>query len=180
MFPEEQDKVYDEICSVLHGNDAECEVTYENIQNMPYLEMAINESMRVLAPIPLVARSCSADFHWGNGIIIPKGTQVAIDIFNMQRDEAIWGPLAKTFYPEHFLKENVMQKHSYSFIPFTKGLRSCIGFRYAAIALKIMLAKILHKYRFSTSFRFEDLQFVEDITLRFVELPKLVVHRRTP
>lgn len=91
------------------------------------MDMVINETMRVMAPVPLIARTTKNDVTIANDITLPKGLQVAIDIFNMQRDEDIWGIHAKRFYPDHFIKDNLADKHPYAFIPFSKGTRNCIG-----------------------------------------------------
>lgn len=54
-----------------------------------------------------------------------------------------------------------------------------LGWRYALISAKITLAKLLRNYKFSTSFKFEDLYFVEDITIKLKTVPLLKLQRRT-
>ena len=125
MLPEYQDKLYDELHAVIP--DKNVEITHDDLQNVNYLECVVNEAMRLLTPVPIVARMCTDDVDIGNGIILPKGVQIAIDIFNLHRDEKIWGPDSKSFNPDHFAKANLANKHPYSFIPFTKGIRNCIG-----------------------------------------------------
>ncbi|KAH8381276.1 hypothetical protein KR093_001709 [Drosophila rubida] len=177
MFPEYQEKAFEEIRS-LFPEAGDFEVTYTDTQNMPYMDLILNESMRVLTPVPLVARQTSQDVLLSNGILIPKGVQIAISIFHLHRDKKIWGEKAETFYPEHFLPQHMEDKHPYSYIPFTKGIRNCIGWRYALISVKVALAKLLRNYKFSTEFKFEDLDFVEDITLKFRSMPLLEIQRR--
>lgn len=103
------------------------EVTYQNTQDMIYMDMILNETMRIMAPVPIVSRQTSHDVRLSNGVILPKGVQIAIDIFHMHRREDIWGPEAHLFNPYNFLPSNTEGKHSYAFIPFTKGIRNCIG-----------------------------------------------------
>lgn len=126
MFPNCQEKVYEELLSEFPemGN---LNITYNNTQNLIYMDMVLNETMRVLAPVPLVARETMNDITLSNGVTLPSGVQIAIDIFNMHRRKDIWGPEADTFNPDNFLSANMQNKHSYAFIPFTKGLRYCIG-----------------------------------------------------
>lgn len=126
MFPQYQDKVFDEVCSIFSSKD-DNEVTYSDTQQMFYLDMVINETMRVMAPVPLVARQTEQEVRLSNDIVIPKGLQVAIDIFNMHRRTDIWGHEAHIFNPDNFLPSNLDGKHPYAFIPFTKGIRNCIG-----------------------------------------------------
>lgn len=126
MHPQYQERLFEEVYSVL-GCQRESHISYEQIQDMVYMDMVINETMRVMAPVPLIARTTKNDVKISENITIPKGLQIAIDIFNMQRDESIWGENAKQFYPDHFLKDNLAEKHPYAFIPFSKGPRNCIG-----------------------------------------------------
>ncbi|XP_073848090.1 probable cytochrome P450 313a4 isoform X1 [Musca autumnalis] len=137
MFPEYQEKVYEELLSIF-PDGGDFEVTYRNTQDMVYMDMVINESMRVLAPVPLVARENTQDIRLSNGIVIAAGVQLVLNIFTMHRRKDIWGPEACVFNPDNFLPCNMEGKHPYAFIPFTKGIRNCIGLR-IIMTLKIIL-----------------------------------------
>lgn len=126
MFPEYQEKAFEELASIF-PKPGDFEVTYENTQDMIYMDMILNEAMRVMAPVPIVSRQTSHEVKLSNGIILPKGVQLAIDIFHMHRRKDIWGPEAHLFNPYNFLPSNMENKHPYAFIPFTKGIRNCIG-----------------------------------------------------
>ncbi|XP_017855933.1 PREDICTED: probable cytochrome P450 313a4 isoform X2 [Drosophila arizonae] len=178
MFPMYQEKAFEEILT-LFPDSGDFEVTYEDIQQMVYLDLIINESMRVMPPVPIVSRQTSEDLLLSSGVIVPKGVQIAINIFYLHRSKQIWGEDAETFNPDHFLPHNLQNKHPYAYIPFTKGIRNCIGWRYALISAKITLAKLLRNFKFSTSFNFEDLYFVEDITIKLKTVPQLKLERRT-
>ncbi|XP_030558984.1 probable cytochrome P450 313a4 isoform X2 [Drosophila novamexicana] len=178
MFPKYQEKAFEEILA-LFPDPGDFEVTYADTQEMVYLDLILNESMRVIPPVPVVSRQTSQDVLLSSGVVVPKGVQIAIDIFHLHRSKKIWGEDAETFDPEHFLPHHYQNKHPYAFIPFTKGIRNCIGWRYALISAKITLAKLLRNYKFSTSFKFEDLYFVEDITIKLKTVPLLKLQRRT-
>ncbi|XP_023169188.2 probable cytochrome P450 313a4 [Drosophila hydei] len=178
MFPMYQEKAFEEILS-LFPDSGDFEVTYKDTQQMVYLDLIINESMRVMPPVPIVSRQTSEDVLLSSGVVVPKGVQIAINIFYLHRSKQIWGDDAETFNPEHFLPHNLQSKHPYAYIPFTKGIRNCIGWRYALISAKVTLAKLLRNFKFSTSFKFEDLYFVEDITIKLKTVPQLQVQRRT-
>ncbi|XP_033245029.1 probable cytochrome P450 313a4 isoform X2 [Drosophila miranda] len=177
MFPQYQERAFEEIKS-LFPNSGDFEVTYEDTQQMVYLDLVLNESMRVIPPVPVVSRQTSQDLTLTNGIVVPKGVQIAINMFHMHRSKKIWGPEAESFNPDNFLPHNTRDKHPYAFIPFTKGIRNCIGWRYALISAKVTLAKLLRNYRFKTSFKFEDLYYVEDITMKLKAVPKLEIQKR--
>ncbi|XP_039947687.1 probable cytochrome P450 313a4 isoform X1 [Bactrocera tryoni] len=177
MFPQYQDKVFDEVCSIYSSKD-DNEITYSDTQLMIYLDMVINETMRVMAPVPLVARQTEQEVRLSNDVVIPKGLQVAIDIFNMHRRTDIWGHEAHIFNPDNFLPSNLDGKHPYAFIPFTKGIRNCIGWRYALLSMKVTIARLILNYRFSTTFEYQNLHFVEDITIKLKETPLLRIYER--
>lgn len=126
MHPQCQERAFEEIFSLFPENGS-FEMSYSDIQQLSYVSMLIDETMRVMATVPVVGRQVLADTKLSNGIVLPEGLQVIIDIFNMQRREDIWGPEAHLFNPENFLPSNIEGKHPYSYIPFTKGMRNCIG-----------------------------------------------------
>ncbi|XP_061389529.1 probable cytochrome P450 313a4, partial [Musca vetustissima] len=177
MFPEYQQKVYEELLAIF-PDDGDFDVTYANIQDMTYMDMVINETMRVLTPIPFVGRQNSQDINLSNGIVVPAGVNILINIFTMHRRKDIWGPKADVFDPDNFLPSNMEGKHPYAFIPFTKGIRSCIGWKYALMSMKVTLAKLLRNFKFSTDFQYADLEFDYTITLNLKHVPVLRIESR--
>lgn len=126
---------------------------------------------------------------------IPAGITLLVNFYTLHRRPDIWGEDAEKFNPDHFLPENVEKRHPYSFLPFSGGQRNCIGelkisrrwknlfpwlfdkkifvqyhsgYRYAMIALKILLLHLLKQYRFKTTYKYEDLKFRTDINLKLV------------
>ncbi|XP_014094459.2 probable cytochrome P450 313b1 [Bactrocera oleae] len=170
MHPEYQEKLYDELVTIFPENEPPV-VDYEHLERMPYTEMIINEALRLYSPVPMVLRSAADDFRLRNGVLIPRGTQIGIDIYNMQRDEHIWGPDAKQFKPEAHFGPNAAKRHAFAFIPFTKGLRMCIGYRYALMLMKVFVAKIFRQYRLKTEATLDQLVVKGTISLKLAEYP---------
>ncbi|XP_065368965.1 probable cytochrome P450 313a4 [Calliphora vicina] len=178
MHPEYQELAYEEIMGILTDDD-DSEMTVEKVDQLTYLEMVFNETMRLLPVVPMVFRKVSnGDVTLSNGMTLPVGQIISIDIFRLHRSKAIWGPEANAFNPDNFLPSNVSARHPFSFIPFTRGHRMCIGWRYATLFSKITLAKLIKKYKFSTDFKYKDLEFVNHISLKMVEQPQLHLERR--
>ncbi|XP_013107123.2 probable cytochrome P450 313a4 isoform X1 [Stomoxys calcitrans] len=177
MFPEYQQKVFEELLAIFPKR-GDFEVTYENVRDMIYMDMVLNESMRIFTPVPLVARQNSKDLKLSNGITLPAGIQICINIFTMHRRKDIWGSRANIFNPDNFLPSNMELKHPYAFIPFTKGLRNCIGWRYGLILAKVVLAKMLRNYIFTTDFKYKDLEFIEAVVLKLEQVPVLKIRKR--
>jgi len=101
MFPQYQERAFEEI-KAMFPNTGDFDVSYADTQEMVYLDLILNESMRVIPPVPVVSRQTSQDLQLSNGIVVPQGVQIAIDIFHMHRSKKIWGPDAETFNPDHF------------------------------------------------------------------------------
>ncbi|XP_044312870.1 probable cytochrome P450 313a3 isoform X2 [Drosophila rhopaloa] len=178
MFPEYQDTVFEELKD-LFPTAGDFEVTYEDLQKMVYLEQVLNEALRLIPSVPFAPRETTQDFRLSNGALIPKGVTIGIDIFNTHRNPDIWGPEAAKFNPDNFLPDNVRDRHPYAFLPFSKGKRNCIGWKYGLMSSKLALAKILRNFKIRTSFRYEDLVFVDNIGMKLAESPGIDFQRRT-
>ncbi|XP_030078769.1 probable cytochrome P450 313a4 [Drosophila hydei] len=177
MFPEYQEKAFGEI-QALFPKAGDFSISYEDIQQMVYLDLVVNECLRLIPPVPIVARQTSQPVRLSSGVVIPKGMQIIINIFEMQRRKDIWGEEAESFNPDHFLPHNFQDIHPYGFIPFTKGIRNCIGWRYGLLSIKLTLAKLLRNYKFSTSFNFKNLEYVENVTMKLATMPLLKFEQR--
>ena len=205
MHPECQDKLYKELINIFpspaessnkagnsdviteeeqvsrdgNGSLVYTDITLEQLERMKYTEMVINEAMRLFAPVPMVLRCASNEFQLRNNITIPKGTQIGIDIYNMQRRKDIWGPLAHTFNPDKHFGAST-KPHPFAFVPFTKGLRMCIGYRYAIMLMKVMLAKIFRNFRITayTNVNMENIKIKGTISLKLVEYPLCQLQQR--
>uniref|UniRef100_A0A6P4FFI3 Probable cytochrome P450 313a2 n=1 Tax=Drosophila rhopaloa TaxID=1041015 RepID=A0A6P4FFI3_DRORH len=177
MFPDCQDIAFEELKKVFPTN-GDFEVTDEDLHKLEYLDRVLSETLRLIPPIPVAPRETSGDLHLSNGVTIPKEVVIAIDIFSTHRNPDIWGSEAETFNPDNFLQENILERHPYAYIPFSRGKRNCIGWKYALMSVKLALAKILRNYKISTSFRYEDLVFVDNTAMKLAESPKLQFERR--
>lgn len=69
-----------------------------------------------------------------------------VDIYIVQRDaEYFTDPLA--FRPERFLKD-AAPINRFAYIPFSAGIRNCIGQRYAMLELKVSLRRLVRALEF--------------------------------
>ncbi|XP_037950230.1 probable cytochrome P450 313b1 [Teleopsis dalmanni] len=183
MHPESQEKLYAELVEIFPDNsdtnNIYHEVTSEHLQRMTYTETVINEAMRLFAPVPVVIRRAMADFELPNGVVIPKGTQIVMDIFNMQRNKDIWGSEAHSYRPDlHFGPDAQLKSHPFAFVPFTKGVRMCIGYRYALMLMKVVLAKIFRNYRLQTDAKIKDINVKCTISLKLHKYPLCTATKR--
>lgn len=75
--------------------------TYEALMQMEYLEMVINESMR-LYPIANRLERVSKTSVEIEGVTIPKGTVITVPVYALHRDPDLW-PNPEEFKPERCL-----------------------------------------------------------------------------
>ncbi|XP_056307739.1 cytochrome P450 3A40 [Danio aesculapii] len=123
-------------------------ITYDALMRMDYLEMAINESMRLLPTAPRLERSAKKTVVI-NGLTIPEGTLVGIPTYVLSHDPEIWESPGE-FRPERFSPENKSEFLQYAFIPFGLGPRNCIGMRYAVMIMKLFVVKLLQNFSVET------------------------------
>ena len=98
--------------------------------------------------------------------ILPEGANVVIRSIDIHRNPKLWGEDANEFRPERFLPGNIEKVHPYAFIPFSAGLRICIGYRYALNAVKVVLCHILRKFSVQTPLKYEELKLEISFILR--------------
>ncbi len=134
LNPDVQEKLYDEIQSVLKKLESEPEnegkstlemISHEVLSRFEYLNAVVNETLRLYAPAQATERTASQDIvlQTSDGSVridLKKGDVIHIPIYSMHRDP-IHFPDPETFNPEHFLGEP--KYHKYSYLPFGQGPR---------------------------------------------------------
>lgn len=99
MYPDVQEKVYDELHTVFDSQDEE--MNYEHIQRLSYLDRVIKEGMRVLPVVPFMMRTATADTQISE-CIIPKDAFILMSIYNLHR--------VRTFFFSIFCLEKIIEK----------------------------------------------------------------------
>ncbi|KAL5715875.1 unspecific monooxygenase [Ranunculus cassubicifolius] len=117
-----------------------------DIDNLHYLQAIIKETFRLHPPVPfLIPHRAVTDVEMC-GFIVPKNTQVLINVWTMGRDPETWeDPI--TFRPERFLNSSMDFKgRDFELIPFGAGRRICPGLPLAHRMVTLMLASLLHVF----------------------------------
>ncbi|XP_056662441.1 cytochrome P450 3A4-like [Monodelphis domestica] len=143
--PEIQEKLHKEIDAVLPNKEA---VTYDALVQMEYLDMVINENLRLFPIAGRVERVAKKTVEL-NGLTIPKGTVVMTPPYVLHRDPEYW-PEPEKFHPERFSKENKESINPYVYLPFGAGPRNCIGMRFALMNMKVAVSRLLQEFSFRT------------------------------
>ncbi|XP_020284912.1 cytochrome P450 4C1-like isoform X2 [Pseudomyrmex gracilis] len=140
---EHQEKVHEELDKVFKDPDAP--ITMKELSQLKYLDRVIKESLRLYPSVPIISRKLVEDLQLGD-YVVPKDTIVDIPIVLVHRNPEIW-PDPLKFDPDRFLPENSKNRSQYAYIPFSAGLRNCIGQKFALLELKVVLSSILRKWR---------------------------------
>lgn len=141
--PEKMIKVKAELATVIGPNRKFKE---SDIDNLPYLQAVIKETLRLHAPIPfLVPRKALQDTEF-MGYHIPKNTQLFVNAWAIGRDPECWDE-PSSFKPERFIGSNVDYKgQHFELIPFGAGRRMCAGVPLADRMLHLALGSLLHEF----------------------------------
>jgi cytochrome P450 len=79
-----------------------------------------------------------------DGVVIPAGADIWIPIWVIQRSERNFErPLE--FLPERFLNAPD-SSHPYTWIPFSAGMRTCAGMKFALLEATLVLAAFVRKF----------------------------------
>ncbi|XP_047388808.1 cytochrome P450 3A9-like [Sciurus carolinensis] len=141
--PDVQTKLQQEIDEALPNK---APATYDTLVQMEYLDMVVNEMLRLYPIAGRLERVCKKDVEI-NGVFIPKGTIVMVPSFILHRDPQYW-PEPEAFRPERFSKKNKDNIDPYIYMPFGSGPRNCIGMRFALMNLKLALVKVMQNFSF--------------------------------
>ena len=93
----------------------------------------------------MLSRSCTKSCVI-KGIKIPKDSPILIPVYSIHRDPSNY-PDPDKFDPERFSPAAKQSRNPYTYMPFGHGPHNCIGMRFAQTEMKLVLARILKKYR---------------------------------
>lgn len=156
-----QENIRREVNTVMQQED--CKLTTSMLRDCTYLEMCIKESLRLYPSVHTIFRYLNEDLQLSN-YVAPAGSICQVSICNIHRNPIYW-PNPDIFDPDRFLPENMKERHPYSYIPFSAGLRNCIGQKFAMFELKVLIAHILHNFYLEPVDELDDVNISADITL---------------
>lgn len=121
-------------------------VEESDMARLPYLNAVVKEVLRFHPPGPfLVPRRAKSD-QQVKGYLIPKGTQIFINVWGMGRDPSIWKN-PDSFEPQRFIDKKADYKgHDFELIPFGSGRRMCPGMPLAERMVHMTIATLIHNF----------------------------------
>jgi cytochrome P450 len=113
----------------------------EQLEQLPLLDAAIKESMRLLPPVLWWSRVSTAPFTLGQ-YTLQGGTRVVHSAYVTHRISELY-PQPNKFRPERWLTGNPCP---YEYLPFSAGPRACLGSTFAMIEMKLVLVLLLQRF----------------------------------
>lgn len=120
----------------------------EALDRLDSLDLVVKEALRLVAPIPALARMTVKDTEV-LGHHLPAGVLVGINPQANHFDPGCWTDPMK-FDPERFNQQRREDKsHRYAWMPFGGGAHKCIGMHFGTLEVKALLHEMLRTYRWS-------------------------------
>jgi cytochrome P450 len=120
-----------------------------------------SEVLRLYPPSPNVQRQALHDVTLTDAatddgapqMVIPRGTNMWIDVVAMHHDEALWGPDANEFRPERFAGAAAQGgcRHRLGYLPFGFGGRICVGRNLTGMEYRVVVAMVLRRFELAVA-----------------------------
>jgi cytochrome P450 len=140
------DRVRDEVARVA-GDEV---LTADHLDAMSYVGWTVSEILRLYTPGVLTGRTAVESFEFA-GHVVPEGTKVLYSQYVTHRLPELW-PEPQVFRPERWNPSapGYREPVPYSFVPFGGGYRQCIGFAFAELELKALIAELARRTELSS------------------------------
>ena len=129
-------------------------LSHSHLTNLPILDAVINETLRFFPPIPIMQREVSKAHVLGSQtdrpVNMPVGALLQIELNIVHRLPQYWGDRADTFDHTRWLYGTAGKRpfsHPYAYLPFSSGVRNCIGMNFAQLEAKVIMVRVLQRTR---------------------------------
>ncbi|TKY86950.1 hypothetical protein EX895_003627 [Sporisorium graminicola] len=147
LHPTLQEALYEEVAREISAEHYDT-ISRADVEKLPLLNAFIKETLRVHPPVPgFLPRDVPATGIVLGGKFIPPGTVVSSSVHQTLRNPDVYHPDPDSFRPQRWL-EDVTEDMQRSFIPFSSGLRTCVGMNFAWSEIYVISASILCTYQF--------------------------------
>ncbi len=137
-----QEALYDEIHAAGVGDI----LTLDDLQRLPGLNAALDETMRLFPTAPIIARQASAQVTLA-GTDLEAGDVILVCFYALHRHRRLWHA-PDTFRARRFLDdEDAISRHRFAFLPFSAGPHICVGSSIAVAQMTVALATIVRRFR---------------------------------
>jgi cytochrome P450 len=174
QHPAEEAKLHQELDAVLGGKTP----SVDDLANLPYTRMIIEEAMRVYPPAPGMSIRQAKEADEICGFKVPPGLQILISPWILHRHRRLWDE-PERFDPTRFSKEASDKRPRFAYLPFGGGPRVCIGASLAMTEATLILAVLAQKFRLRLK-EPQEVKLQTRITLRPKNKMMTILERRQP
>lgn len=127
--------------------DAEDVPLFSDVQDLPYLQAVLSESLRFHSTSALgLPRSVPPGGATIGGHFFAEGSVVSVPSYTIHREKSVYGEDAEEYNPDRWLAPGARQKFEKAFVPFSVGPRACVGRNVAMQELSILIAALIRRY----------------------------------
>ena len=112
------------------------------IDAMPLLDGVLRETLRLLPPVHHTLRTVAAPTD-ALGLQLRRDDRVIMSAFMSHREPTVF-PEPDVFDPARWIRD---RPGPYDYIPFSAGPRLCLGYAFATLEMKMILARIVQRHR---------------------------------
>ncbi|KAF4417289.1 Pisatin demethylase [Fusarium acutatum] len=122
-------------------------VTFQEAQDMPYLQAVIKETLRIHPAVgTILPRVVPRGGMELSGIYFPEGTEVGVNAWVLHYDKEIYGPDPEVFRPERWIGDEKTSMMDSMMFAFGGGSRTCIGRNISLLELTKVVPQIVRKF----------------------------------
>lgn len=149
-----QDKLRSEILDNMDNEDG---ISFEKLNELPYLDQCIHETIRLFPPLSTFTKICTTattlENSDGGKLRLKPGDMVHISAYSFHKDPDIFEN-PEEFSPERF-DPNVGGYKKYRdrcvFLPFGDGPRMCLGMKLGLLEAKVAVAEVVRNFKINLS-----------------------------
>ena len=175
--PDIQKKVLEDI-EKHSSEDKKADISVQMIEKMTYFDAFMNEVLRLYPPAGMIVRYNMKEEEF-KGEIIPPETRLIIPIHLLHRHPNYWKD-PELFQPERWLGKEHPSSNRCAFLPFSKGPRNCIGYHFAELEAKLLLAPLIRRFAIRLAPSLLDIKFTftNSITMKLKPALKIEISSR--
>jgi cytochrome P450 len=174
QHPAEEAALHQELDTVLGGRIP----TAEDLPNLPYTRMVIEETMRVYPPAPGLSLRQATEADELCGFKVTPGLHILVSPWILHRHRRLWDD-PERFDPTRFAKELSDKRPRFTYLPFGGGPRICIGATLAMTEATLILAVLAQRFRLRLK-EDQEVTMQTRITLRPKNGLRTILERRRP
>lgn len=126
------------------------DVSYQALREIPRLEGAVKEALRLHPPLIWLPRTAQQPFEVG-GYTVEPGKIVAMSSALSHLDPACF-PEPERYDPDRFAPgREEDREHPWAYVPFGGGRHRCLGANFAMMQQKAIFSILLRRYEFELS-----------------------------